>query len=267
VLWVRAVARGDDTGGRTAPTLGEHARAALYDVLHPGFRVRGYRAFQDVVRGRSGLEVGGPSRLFRTRLPLYPVIGALDGVNFGDTTVWEGRLSAGRTFEWGGAARGEQYLCEASRLDPVPSGAYDFVLSSNCLEHVANPLAALAEWRRVTRPGGWLVLALPRRERTFDHRRPVTTMAHLLDDLRAGRGEDDLTHLEEILALHDLSRDPLAGTPEAFAARSRANRENRCLHHHVFDAALVRGVMEHAGYAVVREASTGSDHVALGRLP
>jgi SAM-dependent methyltransferase len=185
----------------------------------------------------------------------------------GDRTVWEGSLSAGRTFDWGGPSPGEQFLCEASRLDPVPSAAYDFVLSSNCLEHVANPLAALAEWRRVTRPGGWLVLALPRRERNFDHRRPVTTMAHLEDDLRTGKGEDDLTHLDEILALHDLSRDPLGGTPEAFAARSRVNHENRCLHHHVFDAALVRDVMRHAGYDVVRAASTGSDHLALGRLP
>jgi hypothetical protein len=55
---------------------------------------------------------------------------------------------------------------------------------------------------------------LPDKRRTFDHRRPVTTLAHLIADLNADMAEDDLTHLPEILALHDLERDPDAGNME-----------------------------------------------------
>ncbi|HET9448118.1 MAG TPA: hypothetical protein VFO35_17765, partial [Steroidobacteraceae bacterium] len=58
--------------------------------------------------------------------------------------------------------------------------------------------------------------------------------------------ERDLTHLEEILELHDLERDPQAGDPAAFAERSKHNYENRCLHHHVFDTRLAVALVDHA---------------------
>ena len=56
--------------------------------------------------------------------------------------------------------------------------------------------------------------------------------------------------LEEILALHDLSKDPQAGSAEAFERRSRLNFQNRCLHHHVFDQALAADMVRAAGFDV-----------------
>ncbi len=142
--------------------------------------------------------------------------------------------------------RGRQYVAEASDLSPVASGRYDFVLSSHVLEHSANSLKALRELLRSLRDNELLVL-LPHREGTFDHRRPVTSLAHLLADEVANMGEDDMTHFEEIIALHDLARDPEAGTPEQFRERSRNNHENRCFHHHVFDMQRVVEVLDHSG--------------------
>lgn len=55
-------------------------------------------------------------------------------------------------------------------------------------------------------------------------------MEHLIDDYKAGITVEDLTHLQKILALHDLARNPEAGTFAAFKTRSRCNFENRCLH-------------------------------------
>lgn len=126
--------------------------------------------------------------------------------------------------------------------------SYDFLLSSNCLEHVANPLKALFEWHRVLRPGGYLILVLPRKDGTFDHRRSVTTFEHIFSDFKKGVGEDDMTHLEEILQLHDLSLDPPAGTLEQFRARSLKNGENRTLHHHVFDLSVVDLMLKFTGF-------------------
>jgi hypothetical protein len=131
------------------------------------------------------------------------------------------------------------------------------------LEHTANPILALLEWKRLLTDGGTLVLLLPDKRHTFDHRRPVTTLEHLADDFKAGRGADDLTHLPEILELHDLERDPDAADMEAFKARSRRNLENRCLHHHVFDVRLARELVEYSGLKVSAIEEIGPHHILV----
>jgi SAM-dependent methyltransferase len=203
--------------------------------------------FRGLFKGKTGLEIGGPSSIFQDRefLPVYPRAARVDGVNFATSTLWEGTIRAGDNYRYADGHVGRQYVCEASALAGIPDGTYDFVLSSHSLEHSANPLKCLAEWTRVLKPGGALLLVLPDARRTFDHRRPVTSFSHLLDDYRNNTGEDDLTHLEEIMALHDLSRDPAAGSPEEYRARSLKNLENRALHQHVFDPGLIKQVFRH----------------------
>jgi len=143
-----------------------------------------------LIRGKSGLEVGGPSEVFHGRrgiLPVYPAVGALDNCNFAGQTVWQAAHVEGRTFLFEtGRPAGWQYIAEASDLSAIPPGRYDFLLSSHALEHCANTLKALGEWLRVIKDDGTLVLLLPHREGTFDHRRPVTTFGHFLADARAG---------------------------------------------------------------------------------
>jgi SAM-dependent methyltransferase len=198
--------------------------------------------------GKLGLEIGGPSRLFRKGglLPLYPVLAGLDGCNFSKKTIWEGTIQPGPTYEYQeGKKSGYQFISEAVRLDMIKPESYGFILASHLLEHIANPLKAIAEWLRVLKPDGRLVLVLPHKEGTFDHKRPVTTLAHLVSDYENNTDEADLTHLPEILELHDLSRDPRAGDFVSFKARATKNYENRCLHHHVFDTELAVAVLGH----------------------
>jgi SAM-dependent methyltransferase len=85
---------------------------------------------------------------------------------------------------------------------PFPDDTFSFLLSEHALEHVANPIRMLNEWKRVLRPGGTLILFLPHKERTFDHLRPRTTLAHLIEDFKANRelGQDP-EHLQEFLNL------------------------------------------------------------------
>ncbi len=217
-------------------------------------------------KGKSGIEIGGPSIIFRYDIPIYFYVKNLDGVNFSNATVWEGNIAAGDSYDfYYGKGRGKQYVMEASDLSPLQSESYEFLLSSNCLEHVANPLKALKEWVRVVEGGGYILLLLPKKERTFDQRRDVTPFEHLVDDYTNGTTEHDLTHLAEILALHDLSRDPEAGDFENFKARSERNFENRCLHHHVFDADSIRKMSEFVGVSVVRQDVVGVNYIALGQ--
>jgi SAM-dependent methyltransferase len=202
------------------------------------------------LRGQQGIEIGGPSEVFRDGglMPVYSLVGALDGCNFATETMWEGNIQAGQSYRFAdGRLPGLQHIREASNLTGIADGRYDFLLSSHCLEHAANPLKALQEWVRIVKPGGTLVVIVPDRRQTFDRRRPVTAFAHLLEDHARNMGEDDLTHLDEILRLHDLELDPVAGGPAAFAARARANAQNRGLHHHVFDPALLEQALRWAG--------------------
>lgn len=203
-----------------------------------------------LVGGRSGLEVGGPSAVFGSRrgiLPVYPEVGSLDNCNFSGQTVWQAHVE-GATFVYeAGRAPGRQYIAEASDLSAIPAARYGFLLSSHALEHCANPLKVLGEWLRVLEDGGTLVLLLPHREGTFDHRRPVTPLEHLVADAAAGVGEDDMTHLDEILALHDLALDLGGGTPEQFRQRSTRNEENRCFHQHVFDTRATVRLLDYVG--------------------
>jgi SAM-dependent methyltransferase len=195
----------------------------------------------DAFKGRIGLELGGPSDIY-SPTGLYPVYAHADRIdccNFRSGTVWDALDTIGAgTQSFGAYDRGRQFFSEATDLAFAREKSYGFVLSSHMLEHSANPLKALKEWRRVLEERGVLLVVLPHRDGTFDHRRPVTSIQHLIDDFGEDVGEDDLRHLPEILALHDLDMDPWVCNRERFRKRSQMNFANRCLHHHVFDTRL-----------------------------
>ena len=156
-----------------------------------------------------------------------------------------------------------QYIHDATDLTSIADGTYDFLLASHILEHVANPLRALQEFHRVLKPGGSMLIAVPNQLHTFDHRRPVTTFAHLQADLAANTDESDMTHLEEILALHDLEMDKPAGTPAEFRERCKRNLEARCMHQHVFDLALLDRSLRHTGFRPVYGTDVWDIHVLI----
>jgi SAM-dependent methyltransferase len=187
----------------------------------------------ELLAGASALEPGGPSTLFERRglIPVYPQLAALDTLDFAERTIWSESQD--------GIVPGRRLIAEAGSLDEVADDAYDAVLASHVLEHLANPLGALAEWCRVVRPGGYLMLVVPHRDGTFDHLRPVTSLTHMRDDAKHQTGEDDLTHLQEIIELHDLARDPGAPDRQAFEQRCRENPTLRAMHHHIFTSRTV----------------------------
>lgn len=202
-----------------------------------------------------GLEIGGPSATF-TAGDLFPAYAyesavGVDNVTFAAETRWEGNVTAGQTFVFHPRkAPGTQFVLEGGGLSSLPGASYDFVLSCHMLEHPANPLRALLEWKRLLKPGGNLLLVLPHRDGSFDHRRPVTSLAHLVDDFDSARGEDAPTHLPEMLALHGLRRDPMRASAADFEHWIRANETNRGAHHHVFDIALSVQMLTQAGFQV-----------------
>jgi ubiquinone/menaquinone biosynthesis C-methylase UbiE len=179
-----------------------------------------------------GLELGGPSPTFwgNKLIPVYDRARQIDNCNFSSRTIWDANARRPKS----GFAFNNEYVGEASDLSQIKDGTYDFLLASHVLEHLANPLRALEEWRRVLAPAGAMLVIVPDRRGTFDHRRAPTGFEHLESDYRENRSEQDLTHLDEILALHDLGLDPGAGSPPQFRERCLNNATVRAMHHHVF---------------------------------
>ena len=232
-------------------------------------RIWNYRRIERALQGKRGLELGGPSAVFSPATPngfippVYAIAASVDNCNFAASTTWS-QGEAGRTFRYlPDREPGLQYIHNATDLASITDGSYDFLLASHILEHVANPLRALQEFHRVVKPNGSLLIAVPNQLHSFDHRRPLTTFAHLEADLAANTDESDVTHLDEILALHDLEMDKPAGSPEEFRARCLRNREARCMHHHVFDLALLDRALRWAGFRPLYGTDVWGIHVQI----
>jgi SAM-dependent methyltransferase len=235
------------TVGRIARRAGRELAAVTRD--------RQLRLAAAQLEGAVALEPGGPSPAFGRLgvLHVYPKLAALDILDFAETTIWSSNRRDTKSRR--------RVIGEAARLDAVPDDAYDAVLSSHVLEHLSNPLRALEEWRRVVRPGGHILLIVPHKDGTFDHRRPVTTLEHMLEDAAADRGEDDVTHLDEVLALHDLERDPWAPSRAIFEQRCRENFTTRSMHHHVFASRSLVELSRAAGLRVLMLQAVAPCHI------
>lgn len=215
---------------------------------------------------RRGFEIGGPSAIFTDQgsVPVYATLESLDNCLFSHHTIWEGEVAAGHCFNYHpDKPCGLQYILEATELHAVHDSHYDCVLSSHTLEHIANPLRALREWKRILKNEGLLLLVLPHKDGTFDWRRPTTTLQHMIADFDHRIGEDDLSHLPEILALHDLNKDKAAGSPERFRSRCLQNFLYRAVHHHVFDTPTAVAILDHAGFHIVRVDLLKPHHIIL----
>jgi len=124
---------GSDLDNHACPVCGCHDRERhlLFYLRAAGLtdRLRGSRILHFAPEAALGafIERCGPARYVKA--DLYPAGGAIERIDLLDI--------------------------------PYPRGAFDFVIGNHVLEHVADDARALAEIRRVLRPGGLAVLQTP----------------------------------------------------------------------------------------------------------
>lgn len=210
-----------------------------------------------------GLEIGGPSP---NREYLYKNTSGMDNVVFAEQTAWALNKNKSEYNYYPGKS-GKIIISEATDMHLVPNKKYDFVLLCHSLEHIANPLKALIECKRVVKDGGYIIILVPEKTECFDHKRSVTPLSVLMEKFHKQVGEDDLSSLPEILDLHDLTRDLPAGDFEHFQQRSLDNYKNRCLHHHVFSEDLLKQIAVFLNCSVVSTGTKGLDIHIIMRLP
>lgn len=235
--------------------------AAVKGVL---YRAKCYPLVRKHLSGKSGLEIGGPSYVFEINVPIYRRIRSLDNCVFAEVTHWEGERGSGATFRFDqGKRAGNNFITEGATLEGIPDAGYDFVLSSHSLEHIANPIKALTNWKRVLKPSGFLLLVLPDKHRTFDYRRPVTSLEHMRDDYARDTGEDDMTHVEEFVTLWDYKKFPDAKSIAEHRERYRNNYQQRLLHHHVFDLKSATDFVKNCDWQIRAAERSRPNHLIL----
>jgi len=88
-----------------------------------------------------GLDVGAGGDPLSRYVPLFP------------------QLKKVETFDLPGSDA--THVGDATTLAPIADNWFDFVHSSHCLEHLADPVEALRNWLRVTKPGGHVIVIVP----------------------------------------------------------------------------------------------------------
>ena len=83
---------------------------------------------------------------------------------------------------------------DAGDLALFADNSLDAVFSSHVLEHMVDMGQALAEWGRVIKPGGYIFMIVPHKERTFDNTRERTTLAELITRHQEGFDSVDYGH-------------------------------------------------------------------------
>ena len=215
----------------------------------------------NLFKGRNGVEIGGPTYIFKNTI--YNICNRCDNVIFSASTVW-GDATQNKWNEYSGRNLGNVIVADVTDMKQIKNEKYDFCISSNNLEHVANPLKAVEECLRVIKSKGLLLLLVPYKEKCFDHAREYDTFEHILDDYNKGIKEDDISHLDEILKKHDFSMDEGCKSVDEFMKRANNNYENRCLHHHVFDEGLLIKIYEFFYIKVIKSGILGTNIYIIG---
>ena len=153
------------------------------------------------------------------------------------------QMTGVRTWDWEDG--------DAQFLAGVVDGAFDFVHSSHCLEHLVDPVIGLANWLRVVRPGGHLIVTVPDEDlyeqgifpSTFnrDHKWTFTAFkteswspksVNVLDLVRGLGSDAELVRMEQLSATYrfDLPRFDQTLTPVGecgieFVIRKRPSAE------------------------------------------
>ena len=141
------------------------------------------------------------------------------------------------------------YVTDAANLSFALDGSQDFVCSSHVLEHLANPLKAIGEWKRVIKEEGIIYVGVPDKRYIFDHKRQRTPLSHLIDDFEKGVDQTDKTHISDFLENRD-EKGVCCESGEKLTEHAGEGFESR-VHHHVWIVEDLKEIFEYTDLRIL----------------
>lgn len=141
------------------------------------------------------------------------------------------------------------FITDATNLFFAANESLDFVCSSHVLEHIANPLGAINEWKRVLKKRGIIYAGVPDKRYTFDNKRKRTPLSHIKDDFKRNVDQTDNTHISEFVKNWDEEKD-YSYNREQFLENVRNNPKSQ-VHHHVWIVDDLKEIFEYMNLKII----------------
>jgi 2-polyprenyl-3-methyl-5-hydroxy-6-metoxy-1,4-benzoquinol methylase len=133
-----------------------------------------------------------------------------------------------------GNIRAPDIITDIQSITCIDDSSQDFIIANHVLEHLENPLRALASIARVLRGGGVAFIALPDKRFTFDRDRQITPLNHLIRDYEEGPDWSLAGHYDEWCRCVDGLQGDAHAQKVALMLAERSN-----IHFHVWDRAAM----------------------------
>lgn len=167
---------------------------------------------------------------------------------------------------------------DGERLPTVGAETQDFIIANHFLEHTEDPIGTIETHLGKLKPGGVLFYAVPDKRFTFDFRRPVTPIEHMVADHEEGPERSRHEHFRDWCRfVYGQERPEGEGEPglaeEEWVEQSAARLEaqNYSIHMHVWTQAeflrLILTLRERAaeGFDIEAAARVGIEFVVVLR--
>ncbi len=155
---------------------------------------------------------------------------------------------------------------DGEKLLTVPEETQNFIVANHFLEHCEDPIGTIETHLGKLKPGGLLFYAVPDKRFTFDFRRPVTPIEHMIADHEQGPERSRAEHFEEWCRFVIDEESDAVGTSEQAASEEWVQSKARelesaaySIHMHVWTQAeflqLMLTIRERVGGAFDIEAA------------
>jgi predicted SAM-dependent methyltransferase len=124
---------------------------------------------------------------------------------------------------------------DGEKLATIAEESQDFIVANHFLEHTEDPMGTIETHLGKLRPGGILFYAVPDKRYTFDFRREVTPLQHMVDDHEQGPERSRATHYDEWTRL--VVAEKYEGEEQALAGARKLEAEAYSIHMHVWTQA------------------------------
>lgn len=216
-----------------AQPLGRSLPLAAFEALQPR-TVGEARQWATSQLAGEGIEFGAAASPFP--VPLHALVSYADVLRYEE--LLEGLYAGQQAHGLVDPTR----RTDLDKPDALAAESLDFIIASHVIEHLRNPIGTILACHRALRPGGHLVLAVPEKTRTFDRRRPDTSLDHLLLDHAHPSSLRDQDHYREFFELAEGFEGLLTKRGTSWMDEFRAGYS---IHMHVWTHASFAAMIDH----------------------